>query len=677
MRSYVKYIGVLDKVEKVHFVEFTSGVNVITGKSSTGKSAIIEIFDYCFGSSEFTIPSGVITKSAAIYFMVMAIKDTFIVIGRSPDNRKVFLKEETVLPNINTITSAYFEDKFYSSDFNVELGHYFGLDIKDVEEDSETSFYRGRKKGRPSIRNAVPYLLQHQNLIANKHSLFYRFDQKEKREQTIDQFKIFSGFVTQEYYILKQQLAEKEKELKKLSAQNDSIIEQKKFNTARIKELLDEYETITGNKLFQDEEYLISINPGAYLEKLDKIEIKANYESDKSIIELKEQKEILNSLFAKKRNISAKLNDISLSVDYVNKYREDLNKFIEEDGANIHLSECPFCNTTHENILTEANQLEDAINWLNGELQKSPYLLDSFESDKQEKEKELILIEAEIKIVKDKIEKLNKITEGLAVNKGLEIQAQKIKLKIENLLESLLQKDFKDLERNIKITKLQIKELSDRIKNDFDVAAKIKAAENYINSTMKKLGNSFEFEDSYKPINLKFSLESFDLWHEKKDEKIYLRSMGSGANWLYSHVTLFLAIQKYFASLTDSRIPTVLFLDQPSQVYFPTAINDDETSFNAKELKKKEGKISGLGEDEQNKKIDEDLNSVTNLFNQLVKFVAITKEETGIEPQIIVTDHADNLQLSDGVDFESLVNKRRWRTRGFIDPVPDLDSDKD
>lgn len=107
MRSYVKYIGVLDKVEKVHFVDFTSGVNVITGKSSTGKSAIIEIFDYCFGSSEFTIPSGVITKSAAIYFMVMAIKDTFIVIGRSPDNRKVFLKEETVLPNINTISSAH------------------------------------------------------------------------------------------------------------------------------------------------------------------------------------------------------------------------------------------------------------------------------------------------------------------------------------------------------------------------------------------------------------------------------------------------------------------------------------------------------------------------------------------------------------------------------------------
>ena len=672
MRSFVKYIGVIDKTEKIHFVEFTSGVNVITGKSSTGKSAIIEIFDYCFGSSEFTIPSGVITKSAEIYFMVMSVKDTYIVIGRCSSKRKIFLKEETELPDISDISLSYFENNFYSSDFNVELGHYFGLDIKNVEEDNEVVTYRGRKKGRPSIRNAVPFLLQHQNLIANKHSLFYRFDQKEKREQTIDQFKIFSGFVTQEYYILKQQLAEKEKELKKLNSHNENLIEQKKFNQAKIKELLDEYETITGNKLFNDDAYLISINSGAYLDKLEKVEIKPNYESDKSIIELKEHKETYNKLFAKKRSISAKLNDISLSVDYVNKYKEDLSKISEESDTSVYLSECPFCNTVHENILEEANQLEQSINWLNGELQKSPYLLDSFESDKQEKQKELLSVNNEIKNVKEKIDKLNIITENLAVNKGLEVQAQKVILKMESLLEGLLIKDFKDLERKIKLTQDKIASLSKKIKKDFNVDAKIKHAEKTINDTMKELADSFDFEDSYKPINLKFSLESFDLWHEKNDEKIYLRSMGSGANWLYSHVTLFIAIQKYFCSISDSRIPTVLFLDQPSQVYFPTAINDDEESFNAKELKKKEGKINSLEEGEQNKRIDEDLNSVTNLFNQLVKFTTQTLKETGIEPQIIITDHADNLKLENNIEWESLVKGRRWRTRGFIHPVPNV-----
>lgn len=32
---------------------------------------------------------------------------------------------------------------------------------------------------------------------------------------------------------------------------------------------------------------------------------------------------------------------------------------------------------------------------------------------------------------------------------------------------------------------------------------------------MKKIGEKFDFEKTYKPINLKFSLESFDLWDEK------------------------------------------------------------------------------------------------------------------------------------------------------------------
>ncbi|MGZ4968596.1 MAG: DUF3732 domain-containing protein [Methylobacter sp.] len=62
----------------------------------------------------------------------------------------------------------------------------------------------------------------------------------------------------------------------------------------------------------------------------------------------------------------------------------------------------------------------------------------------------------------------------------------------------------------------------------------------------------------------------------------------------------------------------------------------------------------------------EDLKAVTNLFNQLVAFCKVTLEQTGIEPQIIVTDHADNLTL-EAVDFETLVNGRRWRTKGFID----------
>ncbi len=658
MKSYIKYLGVIDKSNEIHYVEFGSGVNVITGKSSTGKSAMIEIFDYCFGSSEFTIPSGVITDNAFIYFMVLAVENSFITISRSPHWKNEFLKFESELPDIKSLRKEYFEDSYFSKDFNVELGHYLGLNINDIDEDKTVKDYTGRKKSRPSVRNMTPFMLQHQNLVANKHSLFYRFDEKEKREQTIDQFKIFAGFVKQEYYIIKQKLADEQRNLKSLENQQKAITEQNEFNSKRLNGLLNEYNAITGNKLVDETIMQILLNPANILQKLDKKQILADYESGQSLQELQELKNKKNELYSKKRVLQNKLNDISSSIGYANKHFNDVENLAIESEEKIKLSECPFCHAHNEKILNEANHLENAIGWLNGELSKSNYLLDSFESDKKEIEEQIDGLNDEIRDMYQKINKLEDITNGLEKNKSLEEQGLKVKLKIENLLESLVGKDNTGLEQQINESKQNIKDCEKDLAEKFDVGKKLRNAEKYINNEMKKIGEKFDFEESYKPINLKFSLESFDLWHEKEGgEKVYLRSMGSGANWLYSHVTLFLATHKFLCSLGgQSLIPSILFLDQPSQVYFPTSIDVSE-EFNAQKLKE---------QNNESGKLDEDLNSVTNLFNQLVSFCKITLEETGIEPQIIVTDHADHLELNDNVDFESLVNGRRWRKGGFI-----------
>ncbi|WP_066350255.1 DUF3732 domain-containing protein [Aliarcobacter skirrowii] len=663
MKSYVKYIGLVDKSNKIHSVEFTTGVNIITGKSSTGKSAMIEIFDYCMGSSEFNIPSGVITDNAEIYFVVLSVKDVFLVLARTEDSKKIFLKEEPNLPSIEALDKEYFEGKYFitNSNFKVNLGHYFGLDINDVDEDKNILQYTGQKKGRPSIRNIIPYLLQHQNLIANKHSLFYRFDENEKREQTIDQFKIFAGFVTQEYYILKQNLANSEKKLKKLEDEEKSINNQKEFNSKKLNVLLQEYEVISGNKLFEETSDVILSNPANYIDKLTTKNVSVNDDSDESIKKLLSLQEEYNKLLSEKRKLVYRYKNIDSSTEYAKQYKEELLNSPVVVEASVHASKCPFCKEKTKVIIDEANQLEEAINWLNIELKKSPYLLDSFESDKNNTKEKISNVDEKLKKIRNEIEQLNKITKELANNRSLNEQTLKVKLKIENLFESLVDKEDNSIEEKIKTLKKEISEYRKSLKDKFDVNKKLQEAEKYINDEMQKIGNSFDFEKSYKPINLKFSLESFDLWHKKENgDKVYLRSMGSGANWLYSHLTLFLALHKFFASQNnESLVPQILFLDQPTQVYFPTTIKDNEDEFDAKKIKDKKGdKYSNL---------DEDIKAVTNIFNQLVFYCKKTFEETGIEPQIIVTDHADHLEL-DGIEFEDLVNGRRWRRdRGFID----------
>jgi hypothetical protein len=208
MKTVIHEIGVIDKIGKKHPVYFNNGLNVVTGKSSTGKSALIEIFDYCFGSSEYTVPKGVITDSADIYYVYLQVGEQNMVIARRPDvNGKAFFRREDAY-YLDKIESHYFDSNYF-----IEIKKYkkhlrdFFLDIDDVDESLSARDNRKNKakSATPSIRSFTSFMLQHQNLVANKHALFYRFDEKEKRDQAIEHTKIFLGLADQEFFILSQE----------------------------------------------------------------------------------------------------------------------------------------------------------------------------------------------------------------------------------------------------------------------------------------------------------------------------------------------------------------------------------------------------------------------------------------------------------------------------------------
>lgn len=93
MIAKIEIIGAIDQFSKPHSVKLNKGLNIITGRSSTGKSALIEIFDYCFGCSEFNIPEGVITKNCIIYFILLDLGETKLLLGRKNKSSSAFIKE--------------------------------------------------------------------------------------------------------------------------------------------------------------------------------------------------------------------------------------------------------------------------------------------------------------------------------------------------------------------------------------------------------------------------------------------------------------------------------------------------------------------------------------------------------------------------------------------------------
>ena len=97
------------------------------------------------------------------------------------------------------------------------------------------------KPEKASLRNMVSYLFQHQNLMASKFALFYRFSDFYKRKAVIQQFPIFSGLVEQEYYSKLLRLNELKARLNKLRKNEESNKVASEKIRSSLSPLLEEY----------------------------------------------------------------------------------------------------------------------------------------------------------------------------------------------------------------------------------------------------------------------------------------------------------------------------------------------------------------------------------------------------------------------------------------------------
>lgn len=675
MKTLIHEIGVIDKKGIKHPVNFKTGLNVVTGKSSTGKSALIEIFDYCFGSSENTIPKGVISNSASIYYVALAVNEQGMVIARDPDiaTKAFFRRVETF--NSAEIDREYFDAGYFRplSEFKKHLRDFF-LDIDDVDESIAAKAYRGNRKApTPSIRSFSSFMLQHQNLIANKHALFYRFDEKEKRDQAIEHIKIFLGLVDQKFFHLSQEKERLSADLRRLERQKETNKRTSESYKQKVAPVLSQLYALMGFKSEPLSLAKVLQHPQDAKEQLDSIIVaeKINHNSDAMTQRYEQLKFARNQKTAELRKLQRQAASINKHIQEEERFVDNVKQFSSPKHVHISASVCPFCHTKKDNLQQSAEKLQQAINKVSGNLAQARPMKAKFESSFIEVQRSTEIVSKALTELNQQIVEVEKTNQQLTEKKSLYEGIIMQKAKLFALLDTLNIADDAELEEKLKELKKQLKKIDDSLKA-YDVQQGLTCASSKVNEYMAEIGNHFEFEISYKPINLYFSFETFDLYHlTPKNEKIYLRSMGSGANWLYCHVTLFLALHKYFAELDKKcAIPSILFLDQPTQVYFPNFNRDVFESF---EDEKNQESIHRANTTER--LVDEDIKAVENLFSQLAIYCNELELSNGFSPQIIVIDHADNLTLSEvsGVSFESLVNGNRWRTRGFIHPVFDVE----
>jgi len=646
MNAYIKKIVLFSKTGEMREVLLDEGLNIITGDSKTGKSALIEIVDYCLFSSRSTIPVGKIKDFTELFCIIIKVSEKYLVIARPhwgiSDRTKAYFSFEVDDGFLEKFSFEYFNNQSLrkiKGDVQQDVEQHLGLAVLDTRESTEED---RRKAGKVTMRSFVSLLFQHQNLIANKHSLFYRFDDYQKRKKTIDQIPILLGWVDAEYYSLKQQFEAKKKQLDAETKRKKSLELNKEEQIKRLRIPIKQYYTSIG--------HVLDIN--LTLRELKKIaenlpDVPKTAEEDSNI------KLQLFNLNNTRKKYRVELSETTLLINQVSgnntesySYGNALNQIILANNFENYEDkvECPICHHEVSEIGDKIKTISSSRNELIEELKNvGKYETDSSEhlnkliekSDSQKKDIRTITLE---------IESLEKSSQKVIKNQSLRETLMRLRGRIEAILEQVLQKPtLAQSPVNIDEIKTEISLLKEKLAG-YDLEARYKDADSFISKRMTEISEKLDFEKELRGGVMRFDLKTFDFYYIYKRDHIRLYEMGSGANWLACHLSLFLSLLHLSCKENKSCIPSFLFIDQPSQVYFPKA---------SKVIK----------EDKEQKDVndeptfDENIEQVKNIFKVIVEEISTIENDCGFAPQIIVMEHADETEFSQYV-------KKRWASDG-------------
>lgn len=98
-----------------------------------------------------------------------------------------------------------------------------------------------------------------------------------------------------------------------------------------------------------------------------------------------------------------------------------------------------------------------------------------------------------------------------------------------------------------------------------------------IQEDMTKWAKALQLEHSDNPYRL--DLNKVTVVVDKPERPVPLKQLGSGSNWVGVHLIAYFALQRFFVN-ANRPVPRFLFLDQPSQVYFPSELDEKQIDWN-------------------------------------------------------------------------------------------------
>lgn len=591
-------------------------VNIITGYSETGKSALIDIIDYALGASECTVPDGPIRDAVRWYGLRLVLRG----------GEQVFLARRAPPPGRST-----------SSDMHLDIGRDLSIptatELRGNSTPQAVVRLLGARSGmtenlfeppdgsqRPpleaTIRHGLLYCFQRQEELLQRRYLFHRQGDPQMPQTIKDTLPYLLGVVQEGAVGMRQELRRLRSEFRDQERR------------------LTENEAVRGGgaaRALVGEAMAIGLIPSdpapqtwnaalATLRQIAATVVVSAVDGSESQQQLDQLLRQQMAIREERRRIQEELADTRTMLEEEERYAREAR----EQSARLQSigvfppgdegpTTCPLCESHLPAAVPRVAAVRNAVEGVNRQLEsvsrETPHLQHAITA----LEARLAETSGRARENRDAVFALEAESERIAHLRDQTARQSHVLGRISYFIETAVgPTDTSELRRAIATLKARIAELEERL-SDEATAARLDSVLSVLSTRLTPAAKRLGLEHSGNPVRLDLRKPTIVV-DGPAGVPIPLDRIGSGANSVGYHLVTHLALHGWFVE-HDRPVPRFLVLDQPSEAFFP----DDDADAEAENWK------------------ESDRVRVRNMFRYLIDAVNAMDGQF----QLIISEHAD------------------------------------
>ncbi|AQT70406.1 DUF3732 domain-containing protein [Streptomyces sp. fd1-xmd] len=595
-------------------------LNVVTGESKTGKSALLEIVESCLGRDTLQMPVGPITSTVSWYAALFQLQSGRAFIARpAPKPGKASTQQAMIVfgADLEPLEYDALEVNADTNAVREQLGRRIGIEENLHEPPAGSS----RHAVEAHIGHAALLCLQRQSEIADPGFLFHRQGEQFMAQTLKDTIPYFLGAVPRDQALKRAQLTAARRDVRAADTAHQQALQASQTAEAGLASLWREAFTLGMVEPEQQPERGTALSLLHAAVNIGPMPAEADPETAfrRNVLEA-QRDELRTRLRGIAMDREILLQQDTTATDYTGAVRTQTARLaslnllgVSPDADTPASTACALCGSALHEPDPTAAELHDSLTRLNSQLA-------DVEAARPARRAALTKLDEQADELRSQIRTTDRALQSLAASSA-----------VAERLSDTSRRDF--MRGRIHASLAALPSSTDtevpRLKNILEtaqarvaaLAAELDPNEEREQLTSRLVAISQDMTDwadrlqlEHSGQNVRLDLSRLTVVTDTEQGPAPLFRIGSGENWIGYHVIAHLALHRYFTR-QHRPVPRILMLDQPTQVWYRSEVDQ----------------ASGALED------DTDRAAVTRLFRLLYDVI----HELAPDLQIIVSDHAN------------------------------------